>query len=101
MTPAAAARASRTPVAPGRLCGWTTLRRVTGDGAFADVAFRAEAERAGLDARDRAFAQRLAYGTVQRLATLDYVTGTLASRPVDELDPPLRDALRMGIFELL
>ena len=100
MSPAAT-RPSRAPVAPGRACAYAALRRVTADGAFADVAFRTEAERSGVDARDRAFAQRLAYGTVQRLATLDHVIGRLASRPVDELDPPLRDALRMGIFEVV
>jgi 16S rRNA (cytosine967-C5)-methyltransferase len=74
------------------------LRRVFEEGAFADRAFRAEADRARLDGRDRAFAQQLVYGTVQRRATLDYVIEAFSSR---ELDPPVRDALRLGLFQLL
>ena len=74
--------------------------RVT-DGAYADRAFRAEAERARLGQADRAFAQRLAYGTIQRRATLDYVIGRLSDRPLAKLDPPLLDALRIGVYQLL
>ena len=48
------------------------MRRVFEQDAYADRAFRAEAERFGLDGRDRAFAMRLAYGVVQRRATLDH-----------------------------
>jgi 16S rRNA (cytosine967-C5)-methyltransferase len=77
------------------------LRRVFDEGAFADRAFRAEADRAGLDPRDRAFAQQLAYGAVQRRAMLDHLIASLSSRPVEKLDPPVRDALRLGLFQLL
>jgi 16S rRNA (cytosine967-C5)-methyltransferase len=83
---------------PARVCAYATLRRVTDEGAYADRAFRAEAERAQLDARDRAFAQRLAYGAVQRQRTIDHVIASLASRPVD---PPVLDALRLGVLQLV
>src|SRR4051812_19201039 len=43
---------------------------------------------------------RLTYGTVQRVATLDHVIETLARRPAARLDPPVRAALRLGIFQL-
>jgi 16S rRNA (cytosine967-C5)-methyltransferase len=84
-----------------RTVAHAVLGRVFDEGAFADRAFRAEAERAGLDARDRAFAQQLAYGTVQRRATLDHLIEALSSRPVEKLDPRVRDALRLGLFQLL
>jgi 16S rRNA (cytosine967-C5)-methyltransferase len=74
------------------------LRRVFDEGAFADRAFRAEADRARLSPRDRAFAQQLVYGTVQRRATLDHLIAAFASR---ELDPGVRDALRLGLYQLL
>jgi 16S rRNA (cytosine967-C5)-methyltransferase len=77
------------------------LGRVFDEGAFADRAFRAEADRARLDPRDRALAQRLAYGAVQRRATLDHLIGQLSSRPADRLDPRVRDALRLGLLQLL
>ena len=53
-----------------------------------------------LDERDRALAQRLAYGTVQRVRTLDHAIETLGKRPVRKLDPPVRAALRLGAYQL-
>jgi 16S rRNA (cytosine967-C5)-methyltransferase len=79
---------------------FAVVRRVT-DGAYADRAFRAEAQRAQLSTPDRAFAQALAYGTVQRRLTLDHVIGELSDRPLAKLDPPLLDALRLGVYQLL
>jgi 16S rRNA (cytosine967-C5)-methyltransferase len=83
-----------------REVAFRVVRRVT-DGAYADRAFRAEATRARLGPSDRAFAQRLAYGTIQRRLTLDHVIGQLSDRPLAKLDPPLLDALRIGIYQLL
>jgi 16S rRNA (cytosine967-C5)-methyltransferase len=77
------------------------LGRVFDEGAYTDRAFRAEADRAGLDPRDRAFAQQLAYGAVQRRATLDHLIGRFSSRPASKLDPGVRDALRLGLLQLL
>jgi 16S rRNA (cytosine967-C5)-methyltransferase len=84
-----------------RQCAYRVLRRVSEDDAFADRVFVAEAERYELTPRDRAFAQQLVYGTVQRRATLDYVLTALSARPVVSIDPPLRDTLRLGLFQLL
>ena len=84
-----------------RQVAFTVVRRVFEDGAYADRALPAEADRARLDARDRAFATRLAYGTVQRRGTLDHLLGGLADRPPDRLDPPVLAAARLGLFQLL
>jgi 16S rRNA (cytosine967-C5)-methyltransferase len=77
------------------------LRRVFEHTAYADRAFRAEAERAGLAGRDRAFSMRLAYGTIQMRATLDHVLTALARRPLEKLDSPVLAALRLGLYQLL
>ena len=74
------------------------LLRVFEDDAYADRALRSASE--GLDDRDRALAQRLAYGAVQRLRTLDHAIETLGKRPVRKLDPPVRAALRLGAYQL-
>ena len=74
------------------------VQRVFEEGAYADRAFRGSAER--LDPRDRAFAQQIAYGTVQRVRTLDHAIETLGRRPVRKLDPPVRAALRTGAYQL-
>ena len=75
--------------------------RVERDGAYADRALAAEATRARLDPRERAFATQLAYGAVQRRRTLDHVIAACSGRPVERLDPPVRDALRLGVLQLL
>jgi 16S rRNA (cytosine967-C5)-methyltransferase len=74
------------------------LVRVFEDGAYTDRAFRAAAT--GLDDRDRALAQRLAFGAVQRVRTLDHAIEALGRRRVSRLDPPVRAALRLGAYQL-
>ena len=76
------------------------VRRVFEDDAWADRALHGEARRFGLDARDRALATRLVYGAVQRRATLDALAEELAGRPVERLDPVVRAALRLGLYQL-
>ena len=45
-------------------------------------------------------ATQLAFGTVQRVATLDHVIAALAGRAPAKLDPPVLAALRLGVFQL-
>jgi 16S rRNA (cytosine967-C5)-methyltransferase len=92
MAPRAAA------VSPARVAAFDVLQRVFEDGAYADRAFRSAAD--GLDDRDRALAQRLAFGAVQRVRTLDHALETLGKRPVRRVDPPVRAALRLGTYQL-
>ena len=87
-------------VAPQRRAAYEVLRRVFEHGAWADRALPAAAERHGLDRRQRAQAQRLAYGAVQRRGTSDHLIAELAERPLKKLDPPVLAALRLGLYEL-
>ena len=85
-------------VAPARRAAYEVVLRVFEEDAYADRVFRTAA--AKLDERDRALAQQLAYGTVQRVRTLDHAIETLARRKVHRLDPPVRAALRLGAYQL-
>ena len=85
-------------VSPARRAAYETVLRVFEQDAYADRTLRRAA--ASLDQRDRALAQRLAYGTIQRVRTLDYAIEELGRRPVRKLDPPVRAALRLGAYEL-
>jgi 16S rRNA (cytosine967-C5)-methyltransferase len=85
-------------VAPARRVAFDTILRVFEEDAYADRAFPSAA--AGLEQRDRALAQRLTYGTIQRVRTLDHAIESLARRPVRKLDPPVRAALRLGAYQL-
>ena len=89
--------ATRPTIAPARRAAYEVVLRVFEDDAYADRAFATAAER--LDARDRALAQQMAYGTVQRVRTLDHAIETLGRRPVRKLDPPVRAALRLGAYQ--
>jgi 16S rRNA (cytosine967-C5)-methyltransferase len=81
-----------------RQAAYEVVLRVFEDDAYADRVLRSAAE--GLDGRERALAQRLAYGTVQRVRTLDHAIDTLGKRPTRKLDPPVRAALRLGAYQL-
>jgi 16S rRNA (cytosine967-C5)-methyltransferase len=85
-------------VSPARRVAYEVLLRVFEQDAYADRVFRSAAE--GLDDRERAFAQRLAYGAVQRVRTLDHAIETLGKRPVRKLDAPVRASLRLGAYQL-
>ena len=84
-----------------RRCAFEVVRRVFERGAYADRAFRAEADRAQLSGRDRALAMRIAYGTVQRRATLDYLIEQLSGRRPQQLDAEVTAALRLGLYQLV
>src|SRR5438045_9755839 len=84
---------TRRPVR-ARGAAYEVVLRVFEPDAYADRVLRSAAR--GFDARERALAQRLAYGTVQRARTLDHAIEQLGRRRVRKLDPPVRAALRLG-----
>jgi 16S rRNA (cytosine967-C5)-methyltransferase len=86
-------------VGPARACAFAAVRRVFEHAAYADRAFAAEAR--ALSPRERSLAMSLAYGAVQRRATLDLVAERLCSRPLDGLDPAVLAALRLGLLQIL
>ena len=85
-------------VSPARRAAYEVALRVFEEDAYADRAFVRAA--AGLDPRDRALAQQIAFGTVQRVRALDHGIEALGRRPVRKLDPPVRTALRIGAYQL-
>lgn len=88
-------------IAPARSLAFETIRQTFEDGAFTERAFRAGADRLGLEGRERAQAQRLAFGAVQRRGTADAAVERLAGRSTRLLDPPVLAGLRLGLYELL
>lgn len=57
-------------------------------------------EKVGGDARERAFATALFYGTLERQYTLDYILQKHLTRPLEKLDAPVRAILRSGLYQL-
>jgi 16S rRNA (cytosine967-C5)-methyltransferase len=88
-------------IAPARALAFETLRATFEREAHTERFFRETADRSGLEGRERAQAQRLAYGGVQRRGTTDAAVEQLAERSPRLLDPPVIAALRLGLYELL
>jgi 16S rRNA (cytosine967-C5)-methyltransferase len=88
-------------IAPARVLAFETVRATFEQDAHSERFFREAADRRGLQGRERAQAQRLAFGAVQRRGTADAAIERLAERSPRQLDPPLIAALRLGLYELL
>ena len=88
-------------IAPARLLAYEVIRATFEEDAFTERAFREAAAVRRIGGRERAQAQRLAYGAVQRRGTTDAAIAELADRAPRMLDPPVIAALRLGLYELL
>lgn len=91
----------RAGVSIARQAAFEVIRATFEDQAFTEREFREVAQSRGLAGRERAQAQRLAYGAVQRRGTADAAIERLAGRPAKRLDPPVAASLRLGLYELL
>jgi 16S rRNA (cytosine967-C5)-methyltransferase len=88
-------------IAPARSLAFETIRATFEQDVHTERFFREAADRRELPSRDRAQAQRLAFGAVQRRGTTDAAVEQLAERSTRLLDPPVIAALRLGFYELL
>jgi 16S rRNA (cytosine967-C5)-methyltransferase len=86
---------------PARMVAWEVLRAVDERGAYANLLLPALLRERRFSERDSSFATELAYGALRALGQLDGMINLVSSRPVDAVDPPVRDALRLGAYQLL
>lgn len=96
-----APRAGRPPSDPARQAAYETIAAVHRDDAYANLVLPGMLRDMGLVGRDAAFATELAYGTLRALGTLDAILSRAADREVSRIDPPARDALRLGAYQIL
>ncbi len=85
---------------PSRHTAYQLLRRVD-EGAYANLELPQLIRRARLDARDASFATELAFGVLRHRALYDAVIASAAGRPVERIDGPVLDVLRLGAHQLL
>jgi 16S rRNA (cytosine967-C5)-methyltransferase len=77
------------------------LHRVGHDGAFASAALESElSQAADLDARDRALATELTYGSLRYLPWLESQIEPFAPRGTKKLDPRVRAVLLVAAYQL-
>jgi 16S rRNA (cytosine967-C5)-methyltransferase len=88
-------------VDPARRVAYETLAAVHRDDGYANLVLPRLIADHRLTGRDAAFATELAYGTLRLTGSLDAVIASAADRAMDRIDPPTRDALRLGAYQLL
>lgn len=77
------------------------LNKVTFEDSYANLVMPNLLEEAKLNTRDSALAQELAFSTIRWQLTYNFVLNQVSSRPVDEIDAVVLNALRMGCHQLL
>jgi 16S rRNA (cytosine967-C5)-methyltransferase len=85
-------------VSPARRAAFDILTRVEDDGAFAAPLLAAKAD--ALSHEDRALCYELVLGVLRRQLWLDRGLEHLANRPAEKFDPPVRRALRLGLYQI-
>jgi len=95
----ARSRAGRPRTDPARRAAYDVLRAVEDRDAYANLLLPALLTERGLTGRDAAFATELTYGTLRGRGTYDAIVAACSDR--DQLDPPVRDVLRLGAHQLL
>lgn len=86
---------------PARLTAFQILQAVTNEDAYANLVLPTRIRRNKLDRQDAAFATELTYGTLRTMGTYDAILGQCVDRPIEQLDTPVLDALRLGAHQLL
>jgi 16S rRNA (cytosine967-C5)-methyltransferase len=84
---------------PARRAAYDVLRAVADRDAYANLLLPALLAERGLAGRDAAFATELTYGTLRGRGTYDAILTACSDR--DQVDPPVRDVLRLGAHQLL
>jgi 16S rRNA (cytosine967-C5)-methyltransferase len=83
---------------------WTAYEAIAAvhrDGAYANLVLPRLLRERRVAGRDAAFATELTYGTLRLTGTLDTIVESAAGREMARIDPPVRDVLRLGTYQLL
>ncbi|HEY8753530.1 MAG TPA: transcription antitermination factor NusB [Arthrobacter sp.] len=86
---------------PARLVAFEVLRAVAAEDAYANLVLPSRIRHHGLDKRDAGFATELSYGALRGQGTYDAILARCVDRPLDQLDPAILDALRIGTHQLV
>jgi len=84
-------------ITPAREIAFRVLLRVT-EGAYASDLLRRESN--GLNERDASLAESIVMGSLRHRSQLDFLIVHFAGRATLKLDPEVRVALRMGVYQL-
>ena len=88
-------------VQPARRIALDVILAVRDSDAYANLLLPVRLERAKLNAADAGLATELTYGTLRRQGYYDAVIRIAAGRPLERIDPAIRDVLRLACHQLL
>jgi 16S rRNA (cytosine967-C5)-methyltransferase len=90
-------------ISPARAAALTALSlwRTGGRGSRAEEILSDLFIRQRIDARDRALAHELFYGTIRNLIRLDYILSQFIKRKSSDVDADVRDVLRIAAYQLI
>jgi 16S rRNA (cytosine967-C5)-methyltransferase len=91
----------RAPADPARRVAYELLRAVAAEDAYANLVLPRLLRGAQLSGRDAALATEIGYGTLRSQGTLDEILARCVDRPLDDVDPGVRDLLRLGAYQAL
>ncbi len=86
---------------PVRRVAYDVLAAVDERGAYANLMLPALLRERGIEGRDAALATELTYGTLRGRQTYDAILDLCSDRPAADIDPPVREVLRLGAHQLL
>ncbi|WP_136520012.1 MULTISPECIES: RsmB/NOP family class I SAM-dependent RNA methyltransferase [Cellulomonas] len=84
-----------------RGAAFDAVRAVADAEAYANLVLPPLLRDRGITGRDAGFATELAYGTLRLRGRYDAVLALASSRPLEQVDPPVLDLLRLGAHQLL
>ncbi|MDP3711878.1 MAG: transcription antitermination factor NusB [Mycobacteriales bacterium] len=88
-------------VDPPRLAAYDVLKAVREQDAYANLVLPGLLRERRIEGRDAALATELAYGALRGQGLYDAVLQACVDRPLADVDPPVRDVLRLGAHQLL
>jgi 16S rRNA (cytosine967-C5)-methyltransferase len=88
-------------VQPARRIAFEVISAVRESDSYANLLLPTKIARARLSTADAGLATELTYGTLRMQGYYDRVISLAAGRPVDAIDAPILDVLRLGSHQLL
>ncbi len=79
----------------------TALLRIQEQGGYSNILLEELLEHQAVPPSERGMTSRLVYGVTERRLTIDYLLNKLSSTPVKQMQPAVREILRVGVYQLL
>jgi 16S rRNA (cytosine967-C5)-methyltransferase len=76
------------------------IYQVNEKGGFSNIVLSRLMDKVKLDHRERPLATELVYGTIRWQKKLDWIIEQFSKRPLNNLDPWIKNILRLGIYQI-